>query len=230
MRLLAIGDIHGCLLALDTLLAQVNPRPGDQLVSLGDYTDRGPDSKGVLDRLIGLHAKGLLIPLRGNHDELMLQAREGLERRLWLSCGGRATLKSYGVADADAEEYAEIPESHWRFLEVDCRDYHESDTHFFVHGNADPDKDLADQATDVLYWEKLFEIECRPHRSGKIMVCGHTKQLTGKPLNLGHVVCIDTGVYESNGWLTCLDPATGEYWQANQRGQHRIGRLEKPCN
>jgi serine/threonine protein phosphatase 1 len=56
------------------------------------------------------------------------------------------------------------------------------------------------------------------------MICGHTAQKTGKPLNLGHSICIDTWVYGA-GWLTCLDVDTGEYWQARQSGEHRRGHL-----
>jgi serine/threonine protein phosphatase 1 len=78
----------------------------------------------------------------------------------------------------------------------------------------------------VLLWEKLHDP--LPHVSGKVMVCGHTKQNSGVPLNLGHAVCIDTGVYEPDGWLTCLDVRTGQYWQANQRGQTLTSRLEEP--
>ena len=71
MRTLAIGDIHGCLTALDLLLARVEVRPDDRLIALGDYVDRGPDSRGVLDRVIKLHETGQLIALRGNHDAMM---------------------------------------------------------------------------------------------------------------------------------------------------------------
>jgi serine/threonine protein phosphatase 1 len=56
------------------------------------------------------------------------------------------------------------------------------------------------------------------------MVCGHTAQKSGEPLNLGWAVCIDTWVY-GRGWLSCLEPATGRVWQANQRGEHRTGWL-----
>jgi serine/threonine protein phosphatase 1 len=63
-----------------------------------------------------------------------------------------------------------------------------------------------------------------PHEGGKIMVCGHTPQLSGRPTNLGHAVCIDTGAYDA-GWLTCLDAQTGVYWQANERGEVRCERL-----
>jgi serine/threonine protein phosphatase 1 len=227
MRLLAIGDIHGCLKALDTLLGLIDLQPDDLLITLGDYVDRGPDSKGVLDRILGLHAAGNLIPLRGNHDEMMLQARDGWERRMWLACGGRNTLQSYNVPDTDAADFDTIPECHWQFLESQCRDYYVTPTHFFVHGNVDPDLDWSDQPTSLLYWEKLYEEDARPHCSGKIMVCGHTRQPSGIPLDLGHAVCIDTGVYDAHGWLTCLDVENDFYWQANQRGEHRIGWLEK---
>ncbi len=228
MRLLAIGDIHGSLTALETILAQVDLQPGDRLVTLGDYTDRGPDSKRVLDRIIALHAAGYVIPIRGNHDEMLLQACDGRDRRMWLSCGGRATLASYGIHTPDSAGFAKIPESHWRFLERSCRDFYQTETHFFVHANVSPDVDLADQPTSVLYWEKLGDHDTRPHCSGKVMVCGHTRQPDGLPLNLGHAVCIDTGAYEPDGWLTCLEVATGFYWQANQQGQHRTGKLPEP--
>ena len=72
MRILAIGDIHGCSIAFDTLIASVQPQPNDKIITLGDYVDRGPDSKGVIDRLIALHETGQLTALRGNHELMML--------------------------------------------------------------------------------------------------------------------------------------------------------------
>src|SRR5215207_6899427 len=96
-RLLAVGDIHGCSRALDLLLADVNPHADDTVVTLGDYVDRGPDAKGVLDRLIDLHHTGRLIPLRGNHEQMLVAARTSRdERSFWLACGGEETLLSYG--------------------------------------------------------------------------------------------------------------------------------------
>ena len=104
MRTLAIGDIHGCLTALTTLLDFVAPAADDRLIALGDYVDRGPDSRGVLDLLIALHARGRLVALRGNHDEMMLEARAGPTENhsMWLACGGLHTLQSYGVASPDS--------------------------------------------------------------------------------------------------------------------------------
>ncbi|MGL4552234.1 MAG: metallophosphoesterase, partial [Gemmataceae bacterium] len=84
MRTLAIGDIHGYSATLDALLQAVAPAADDRVVTLGDYVDRGPDSRGVIDRLIALHATGRLIPLFGNHDEMMLEglAEDGPHRRM----------------------------------------------------------------------------------------------------------------------------------------------------
>jgi serine/threonine protein phosphatase 1 len=77
----------------------------------------------------------------------------------------------------------------------------------------------------MLYWEKISGQSERRHGSGKIMVCGHTQQRSGRPLVLDHAVCIDTWVY-GDGWLTCLDVENEAYWQANQRGETRRGRLD----
>jgi serine/threonine protein phosphatase 1 len=224
MRTLAVGDIHGCSIALDAVLALAAPGPDDRLITLGDYVDRGPDSRGLLDRLTTLFDAGRLIPLRGNHDQMMVNARDGKDRLLWLSCGGRQTLASYGHALHD-EDYDRVPERHWRFLEKDCRDWHETERHFFVHASAYPDLPFDEQPAYMLLWEKLGEPV--QHMSGKVMVCGHTRQPSGVPLDLGTTVCIDTGVYGEQGWLTCLHVETGRYWQANQRGQTRTGYLER---
>lgn len=218
MRTLAIGDIHGCLHALDLLLEVVGPRPDDLLVMLGDYVDRGPDSKGVLDRLVDLRSRCKLVSIKGNHDLMMMQARQSPDDfDEWLASGGRQTLQSYG-ADSNWSLFAEaIPAPHWQFLEA-CVPYHEIDTHFFVHANAYADMPLEDQPDHMRYWERLNQETMSPHESGKIMICGHSSQRSGLPLVLDHAVCLDTWVF-GDGWLTCLDVKTGQYWQANQQGK-----------
>jgi serine/threonine protein phosphatase 1 len=223
MRTLAIGDVHGCLTALQTLLRLAAPAQGDRVIALGDYVDRGPDSRGVLDCLTEMYDSSMLIPLFGNHDEMMLEARDGGDPRLWLSCGGRETLASYGGDGIDAA-LARVPQRHWRFLERDCLNWFETDTHLFAHGNIDADLPMRDQDVWVLRWQKLAG-QIR-HRSGKTFVCGHTRQLTRRPLVYERTVCIDTGAYDEGGWLTCLDVDGGRYWQANQRGEAREGRLD----
>lgn len=248
MRTLAIGDMHGCLTALDLLLAEVRLQPDDLLVTLGDYVDRGPDSKGVLDRLLELSGRCRLVSLRGNHEVMMLRAWQlwserqnwrkvgGLaawlsteetpssEEKDWLACGGRQTLASY-AGDGKNASLADVPDAHWQFLEQRCVDWHETETHLFAHANAYPDHPMAEQPDYMLHWEKM--ISPRQHDSGKILVCGHTPQKSGRPHNWGHTICIDTWVY-GEGWLTCLDTASGQFWQANQRGETRTSRIGLP--
>jgi serine/threonine protein phosphatase 1 len=237
MRLLAIGDIHGCLRSFNTLLDAVAPEPDDRIITLGDYVDRGPDSRGVIDRLLALQATGRLVALRGNHDMMMLEARCGRDP-LWIACGGRETLASYGVSWEPSDEagekeggfwdpeelIAKVPVQHWMFLEEDCLPYFETEKHIFVHANAYADFPLSDQPDSMLYWEKLVE-PCA-HSSGKIMICGHTRQKSGLPLDLGTTICIDTGAYD-DGWLTCLDVYSGRIWQANELGKSRTGWLDQ---
>jgi serine/threonine protein phosphatase 1 len=219
MRVLAIGDIHGCSKALATLLDVVEPGRKDLVITLGDYVDRGPDSNGVIEQLLELDRIGRLVPLRGNHDQMMLNARGSPEWAAdWLECGGRETLASYPGLSIE-ESLADVPPAHWDFLEQVCVDWFETETHFFVHANAYPDLPLHDQPLFQLHWERLDHPV--PHRSGKVMVCGHTKQPSGKPLNLGHAICLDTGVYDPDGWLTCLDVGSGRLWQTNQQGRQR---------
>jgi len=225
MRTLAIGDIHGCLRALDALLKEVRLQPDDLVVTLGDYVDRGFESAAVLDRLIELQSCCKLVALKGNHDIMMYEARsDPLVFQDWFHCGGRETLLSY-QADPHWDLFQDaIPLRHWRFLEDKCVPYHETDSHFFVHANAYPDMPLDEQPDSMLYWEKLDDQEDRRHESGKVMICGHTTQRSGRPLVLEHAVCIDTWVY-GDGWLTCLDVAKDAYWQANERGETRMGLL-----
>ncbi|MBD2182806.1 serine/threonine protein phosphatase [Planktothrix sp. FACHB-1355] len=217
MRILAIGDIHGCSIALDSLLAAVVPQPEDKIITLGDYVDRGPDTKGVIDRLIALHATGQLIPLRGNHEQIMLNSRADGKLLAWLSWGGKATLASYAVSGNEGT-LQDIPESHWDFLENKCVNWYETDKHFFVHADAEPNLPLGEQPEFVLFWGPSDRPS--PHFSGKTMVYGHDTQESGIPLNLGYAICIDTWP-DGNGWLTCLDVTSGKVWQANQAGQQR---------
>lgn len=225
MRTLAIGDIHGCLGALDALLEEVDPQREDLVVTLGDYIDRGPNSKGVLDRMLALGTRCRSLALKGNHELMMLAGREDLEHfNEWLKCGGKQTLASYQVKE-DLGTFAEaIPARHWRFLEYDCVPYHETGTHFFVHANVYPDLPLGDQPDYMLYWETLEPATWQPHESGKTMICGHSVQRSGRPLVLDHAICIDTWVY-GGGWLTCVDVGLALYWQTNERGEKRMGTL-----
>ncbi|MEO1591762.1 MAG: metallophosphoesterase family protein [Cyanobacteria bacterium J06632_22] len=220
MRLFAIGDIHGCSTALQRLLAALDLRPTDRVVTLGDYINKGPDTKGVLDQLVTLAETGQLIALRGNHELKMLAARtqQALQIKDEVLLDSR-TLASYGVSSTSTRTkgvFAQIPEHHWQFVTDHCRDWWESEQHIFTHANLDPQKPLAEQPPRKLFWEK-FE-NPQPHMSGKTLVCGHTRQKSGNPVNLGHAICIDTWAC-GEGWLTGLEVNSGALWQVNQRGK-----------
>jgi len=216
-RIIAIGDIHGCTPALRAVLQAAEPRPGDTVVTLGDYVDRGPDTLGTLETLIDLSYRCRLIPILGNHDELLLQIVAGHHYLLgdWLMVGGDATLASYGIEAPD-----EMPPEHVDFLR-NCRAWYESKRHFFVHASYRPDLPLRRQPPELLRWEAISEMPPGPHRSGKIAVVGHTAQQNGEVLDWGYLKCIDTHVY-GNGWLTALDLTTGQCWQADKFGGLRL--------
>ena len=92
-RIIAIGDVHGCSAALAALVRAIDPAGLDTLVFLGDYIDRGPDSRGVLEQVIALAQRCTVVPLLGNHEEMLLAALEGQsELRYWLKFGGTEAL------------------------------------------------------------------------------------------------------------------------------------------
>jgi serine/threonine protein phosphatase 1 len=195
------------------LLAFVDVRDDDLLITLGDYVDRGPDSRGVIDLLMSLWRRERLIALRGNHDLMMCEARHktsALDN--WMALGGEATLLSYGGS------FKKVPHEHWDFLEHGLVNYYETKTHIFVHAGLWPDVPLDEQPEFALLFERFHNPP--PHYSGKTMICGHTNQKSGLPNNKGHAVCIDTRAY-GGGWLSCLHVEAGHIWQANQQGQTR---------
>ncbi len=221
-RTLAIGDIHGSLAALKRMIEVVPIRDDDFLITLGDYVDRGPDSKGVLDWLIERHRGSRMVSLRGNHDVMFAAAPyNSQERDIWISVGGVQTLMSYGQ-DGVIATLDDVPYEHFNFIDDDCVKYYETEQHIFVHATVDPKKPLSEQSDETLYWSKLKDLG--PHCSGKTVICGHTAQKNGRPLDLRHTICIDTWVY-GGGWLTCLDIDTGEYWQTRQSGDFRYRHL-----
>src|SRR5262249_39170237 len=190
-RTIAIGDIHGCLDALDALLDAIAPDAQDTLITLGDHIDRGPDSRGVLDRLIALAGCCRLVPLQGDHEEMLLDAlRDKSLLKRWLTCGGVDALRSYHWAPGGPRRaLAEwIPERHREFL-ARCQRYHETDTHLFVHAGVLPELPMDQQPDVALRWRVTHARTASPHCSGKVVVVGHTAQLSGEVLDLGFLVC-----------------------------------------
>ena len=214
-RKIAIGDTHGCSVALAALIEAIDPKPEDTIIPLGDFVDRGIDSRGVLDQLIALRNRCNLVPILGNHDQMMLHAKEGRsDFQFWLNCGGDTALDSYG----STSKLNLIPQSHFRFLES-CHSYYETDTHFFVHANFKPDVPLDQLDDHTLRWLSLRDyVPPKLHCSGKIAVMGHTPQT--EILDLGHLICIDTNCC-NGGLLTAFDVCSRQHWQVDERGQQR---------
>ncbi|NBR05062.1 MAG: serine/threonine protein phosphatase [Planctomycetes bacterium] len=223
-RLLVIGDIHGFLTPLNLLLDHLKPDLDDTLVTLGDYIDRGPDSKNVLLKLIQLKTLTNLRMLIGNHDLMFLESIHFKRFNTdWLLYGGLQTLESFGV-DLANPDFQLFDANIIDFLKSEGSRYWEDEKHIFVHAGVDPLLPLDQQTDKLLFWDKLAP-DFRGHYSGKKVVCGHTRQISGQPLNLGHLLCLDTNVY-SGGWLTCCDLNTMDFWQANALGEFRH---IKPC-
>jgi serine/threonine protein phosphatase 1 len=211
-RTIAIGDIHGCSAALAAVLNAIGPGPDDVIVTLGDYINRGGNTRGVLDRLIALEGQCRLVPLMGNHDQKLLEARSGLHPTTWLGMVGIATLASYGPG----RDLSLIPNEHFEFL-ADSLDYYETDSHIFVHANYYDYLLMDEQPPLMLRWESLRDTTPGPHVSGKTLIVGHTSQKDGEVLDLGYLKCIDTYCH-GGGWLTALDVDTGRIWQASRDG------------
>ncbi len=215
-RVIAIGDVHGCSAALRTLLDVIEPQSNDTIIMLGDCVDRGPDSAGVIDRLLNLRDQCQLVPLLGNHEELMLNFFDGIPQPDdWLQVGGAETMASYKTGETQHS----FPREHEEFIRTwgDC---YETDTHFFVHGCYEPDRPLAKQHWQTMRWQSLKHGIPEPHQSGKIAIVGHSSQKKGEILNVGHLLCIDTFCF-GGGWLTAMDANTGKVWQADREGRLR---------
>ena len=212
-RTIAIGDIHGCDAALEALLSAIAPNAEDTIVALGDYVDRGPGSRQVIDRLIALGSHCKLVLLQGNHEEMMKRVvLDDQEPYEWLRHGGVDTLDSYGfVGDLDV-----VSSEHRDFLR-NLQNFYETETDFFVHANFDPNLELADQSDDMLRWVKLTQYLPDRHFNGKRAIVGHTHNRQGEIVAMPHLVCIDTYCY-GGGLLTALDTTNDVVWQAKRNG------------
>ncbi|MCG8653404.1 MAG: serine/threonine protein phosphatase [Pirellulales bacterium] len=216
-RLIAIGDIHGCWAALDAILQAIAPQASDTIVTLGDYVDRGPHSKQVIDTLIQLSRDTRYVGLMGNHEEMMLDVLfHDKPHHAWLRYGGVETLDSYGF-DGDLDF---LPAEHLRFLDS-LGDYFVHDNFFFTHAAYDPEQPLEDQSVEMLRWYSLTDGLPAPHQNGKTAVCGHTANRDGEILDVGHLICLDTFCY-GGGWLTAMDLHNRTIWQASKDGQLRV--------
>ncbi len=210
-RIYAIGDIHGCIDELDRVVGEVRndlstrPHADPLLVFLGDYTDRGPDSRGVIETLISLEAEPLpTVFLMGNHDERFLgylddPAAMTTSKYHWLQAaiGGGQTLASYGIYGADAAQpaagheafRAAVPQAHVDFLRR-LQLSRIVGNYLFVHAGIRPGVALADQEQADLIWIRdEFLHHTEPHEH--IVVHGHTP--VHRVENHGNRIAVDTG-------------------------------------
>jgi serine/threonine protein phosphatase 1 len=223
MSTYVIGDIHGCFDAFKAVFEQSNIMTTDTLVLLGDYIDRGPDSKSVIDYILAKQAAGFnIIALRGNHELMMLKSVGDLSvMTSWLTYGGDETLDSYGVTNG-RDWQNNVPKAHWQFLKA-TQAYYESGTHIFVHAGLAPNTALKKQNEKDLFWAHIDTPV--PHTSGKVVVVGHTLQNNGMIRQMSNYIFMDTYCY-GGLWLTCLNINTGSYIQANQQSEIQTGMLK----
>jgi len=214
----AIGDVHGERPALERLLERIREDAARRssspaAVFLGDYVDRGGDSRGVLDLLCGDPLPGFAVHrLRGNHEQAMLDFLAAPEAGVsWLEFGGIATLDSYGVRGLVGAPTAErlkglrdaldaaLPEAHRRLLQT-LAPYVVYGDYAFVHAGVRPGAPMERQRLDDLLWiREPFLSWKAPH--DKVVVHGHT--VVPAPQLLPNRIAIDTGVY-ATGVLTAV--------------------------
>lgn len=219
-RVYAVGDVHGRRDLLETTLARVRadlaerPHPAPRVILLGDYVDRGPDSRGVIETLIALRDSALPAEfLLGNHDsyvEAYLGDPDWFDRTYhWLhsSMGGAATLASYGVPDASDGDPARtrdafaaaLPAEHRAFLR-DCALWRRIGGYVFVHAGVRPGVALESQTRDDCIWIREPFLSSTSDFGFKV-VHGHT--IVPMVEHHPNRIAIDTGVARG-GPLTCL--------------------------
>jgi serine/threonine protein phosphatase 1 len=211
----AIGDIHGCADLLGQVHRQIERDPAKgrkRVVYLGDYVDRGPDSRGVVELLLKGPPEGCeAIYLRGNHEQAMIDFVNDWEvARDWFNFGGVETLMSYGIRVPYAADEASIkevqqdvktkvPMQHWAFMRASSLSHVEGD-YLFVHAGIRPGTPWDRQLPDDLIWIRDAFLSSRADH-GKIVVHGHSisEGVEFRPNRIG----IDTGAF-ATGVLTCL--------------------------
>ncbi len=220
-----IGDIHGCHQALVDLLGKIDPDPdNDFLIFLGDYIDRGPDSKLVVEEIIKLQKRFKhLVPLMGNHDQVFLRYLSGKgkekernkNREFFLAIGGEQTLKSYGAGpDFKGNPLSIVPREHALFFK-DLLNYWEDDEYIYVHAGIKPGVHMTQQSPEWLFWARAQFVDLK-YKFDKRVVFGHTP--FEKPRIDKNKIGIDTGAVYGN-LLTCLVLPEVEFVSVKRRSR-----------
>lgn len=207
----AIGDIHGCNKTFNILLQTLNIKKGDALYLLGDYIDRGPDSKGVIDTIFELRNKGVAVTcLKGNHEAMLLDAYKNKEDEYrFLSNGGRKTLNSFGCAHV-----TDLPDEYIDFFQS-LEYYHEVDNFILVHAglNFKEKEPLLD--TESLIWIRDWHDEIDYDRLGNRMIIhGHT------PISI-----IEMGIMTENLTIDKFLNLDGGCYYGNKKNNQYYGYL-----
>ena len=229
MKCYVIGDVHGCLSELAALVESLPLQHGDTLVFLGDYIDRGPDSKGVIDYLLDLRGRGeqTTVFLRGNHEDMMLSfmGLSGHHGDSFLMNGGVATLASYGVAPPVTRPGAEdarrllqaMPPRHVEFL-VRLDPWYFFGDFLCVHAGINPRRSWEDQSGEELIWIR-HEFIANPHPLPQTVLFGHTP-MKEVFFNLPYKIGLDTGLVYGNA-LSCLE-VTGRTLYQVRHGRREV--------
>ena len=202
-KIFVIGDIHGMREEALSLIYKLPFEKDDLLIFLGDYIDRGYDSKGVIDFLLKFKKEHKnVIFLMGNHEDMLLSYMNGtFNEKYYFFNGGEATLKSYNIPSYQylyTEKY--IPRIHLDFLRS-LKLYYETDKYLFIHAGLRPGIPLPEQNREDLLWIR-DEFIYSNYNFGKIIIFGHTTFLEG-PLIMEDKIGIDTGLVYG-GRLTSL--------------------------
>ncbi|MEN8258468.1 MAG: metallophosphoesterase family protein [Thermodesulfobacteriota bacterium] len=202
-RTLVIGDLHGCHKPFVRLLNKIKANPEqDEFVFLGDYVNRGPHSKELIEELLCLKEKKFrTIFLKGNHEVMLLNYLRGRGKELFLRSGGQQTISSYG---ADLDDHRSLvkalPKNHRQFLDQ-LLPYWEDENFIYVHAGLEPGIHLSQQSQQWLYWADKQTFLSSTFQLPKRIIFGHFAQ--EKPLFMIDKIGIDCGaVY--GGMLTCL--------------------------
>lgn len=225
MALYAIGDVHGCRHTLEALLDRLGPGPDDTLVFVGDYVDRGPDSRGVVQRVRALQDSAQaprVVALMGNHEAMMIGAARSGEAQAterWLKNGGETTLASWGLGPEDA---ARLPAEDLDWL-ASLPLHHRDGDWIFAHAGLNLRHPEPLEDPNGLLWTRnwLDEHVFRRRFPEARVVHGHTptprwvieqRVREGRPGLSIDGGCVYDGQEGKEGWLVAFAPATGTLW------------------